>query len=436
MQSELKNFLTTRSFAIYGMGKTGLSVINYLKNNNNLNVTYWDDDKEKKKLYNLNNKKKKHFVNSLDRVDYIVISPGVSIRNIQLKKKLIKNNKKIITDIDLFYLINPKVKSIIVTGTNGKSTTCKIILHLLKKNKINSFLGGNIGKPILDLKIVNNSVVIIEASSYQLAYSRFINPTYALILNISNDHLDWHGTFKNYKTAKMKIFSNQKKSDYAFINNKNLIKDFKKQKYKSKLKIVNLNAFIKIKNKIKNKYLNSKLNNENLSFVFELSKIFKIKTTSFTKSLNSFRGLPHRHEVFYTKNNVKFINDSKATTFEASKLALQCNHNIFWIVGGLPKLGDKFYFKNIKKNIVQAYIIGKKISFFKMQLKGKIKFQINNNLKKALISILTKLKTKKKNFPSTVLLSPASASFDQYKNFNERGNHFKRLVKFYAPKYL
>ena len=435
-QYTARKFLSNKSFAVYGMGKTGLSVINYLKKNNNSDFTYWDDNSGKKKLYNLNNKKKKKFIESLNIVDYIIISPGISLRSLQLKKYLIKNKKKIITDIDLFYLLNSNVKSIVVTGTNGKSTTCKIIHHLLKKNKIKVLLGGNIGKPILNLKIVSDCVVVIEASSYQLAYSKFIKPSYALILNISNDHLDWHGTFKKYVKAKMKIFSNQNKNNYALINDKNVIKNFKKQKFKSKLKIVSVKSFIKVKNKIKNSYLNSKLNEENLAFVFALSKIFKIKNFSFIRSLNSFRGLPHRHEIFYKKNNVKFINDSKATSFEASKLALQCNNNILWIVGGLPKLGDKFYLNNVKKNILQVYIIGKNITFYKMQLRGKVKLQTRGNLKKALISILQELKSKKTNTSVTVLLSPSGASFDQYKNFNERGNHFKKLVKLYAPKYL
>ena len=134
-------------------------------------------------------------------VDYIIVSPGINPNKAKLKKVLIKNKSKIITDLVLFYMINDIIRSIVVTGTNGKSTTCKILEHLLKKNKINSALGGNIGKPVLSLNLKKNNFLIIEASSFQLAYSKFINPDYAMILNITNDHLDWHGSMKNYINA-------------------------------------------------------------------------------------------------------------------------------------------------------------------------------------------------------------------------------------------
>ena len=118
-----------------------------------------------------------------------------------------KFKKKIITDLDLFYLINNKCKTIVVTGTNGKSTTCKLLEHLLKKNSFKCSLGGNIGKPILDLKISNNNYVIIEASSFQLSHSKFICPDFAFFLNLTNDHLDWHGNMRNYLNSKLKIFN-------------------------------------------------------------------------------------------------------------------------------------------------------------------------------------------------------------------------------------
>ena len=116
--------------------------------------------------------------------------------------------------------MNPKVKTIVVTGTNGKSTTCKILEHVLKKNGINVRLAGNIGKPVLDLNLKKQPIVIIEASSFQLAYSKYIKPEYAIILNITKDHLDWHGSYKDYVNSKFKIFSEQKESNFSFLNNK------------------------------------------------------------------------------------------------------------------------------------------------------------------------------------------------------------------------
>ena len=149
-----------------------------------------------------------------------MLSPGVSL-NISKHKKLLKKFEyKIITDIDLLYLFNNNFKSIVVTGTNGKSTTCKLINHLLKKNKFKTLMGGNIGTPILDLYNSKNVFYIIEASSFQLAHSKFIHPDYAIFINISNDHLDWHGNMANYLNSKLKIFRLQKNNNYALTNNK------------------------------------------------------------------------------------------------------------------------------------------------------------------------------------------------------------------------
>ena len=114
------------NFCIYGLGSTGMSVVNYFKKKNFLDYQVWDDDIKKKKG-------EKIFSKHLDLTDYIVVSPGISLRKAKLKKKLIQNKHKIITDLDLFYLFNPKIKSIVLTGTNGKSTTCKILEHVLKK---------------------------------------------------------------------------------------------------------------------------------------------------------------------------------------------------------------------------------------------------------------------------------------------------------------
>ena len=122
------------------------------------------------------------------------------------------------------------IKSIVITGTNGKSTACKLIQHIFKTNKLDVKLGGNIGKPVLDLKIGRRSLVIIEASSFQLSYTKFIKPNFAVILNINSDHLDWHNTIKNYTNSKFKIFSNQDDNDVALLSNKKLTKLFKKKK--------------------------------------------------------------------------------------------------------------------------------------------------------------------------------------------------------------
>ena len=289
-------------------------------------------------------------------------------------------------------------------------------------------MGGNIGKPILDLDLKTKPLVIIEASSFQLAHSQFIKPDYAAILNITNDHLDWHGSVKEYTNSKFKIFSNQNNNNFAFLNNKTLVKKFKKNKYKSKLKFVNSKKYKNIKDKIKNDYLSLEVNTENMSYVYAFSKILKIKEKSFIKSLKSFKGLAHRHEDIWKKNNKIFINDSKATSFQSSKFALTNNKNIFWIVGGLPKMRDRLELAQVKKNIIKTYIIGSHMKSFKKYLKNQVNFKLCKTMKNAVASIFKDTKNIKDKH-ITVLLSPASASYDQFKNFEERGNTFKKLIK-------
>ena len=149
--------------------------------------------------------------------------------------------------------------------------------------------------------------------------------------------------------------------------------------------------------------------------------------------MSSFSGLPHRYEIFLKKKNCTFINDSKATSFQSTKYALENSKNIFWIVGGLPKKNDKIILGNLRKNIVKSYIIGKNMQFYKKQLKKKLIYFEAKNLKKSIIQILKDIKIfKKKN--NTILLSPASASYDQYLNFEKRGEEFKKLCRFYARK--
>ena len=415
------------SFLVYGLGLSGRSVIKFFEKNKIKNFKVWDD--KQKKIFK--NHRAKNLTNALNQADFIVLAPGISlIKNKSLKKF----KKKIITDIDLFYLCQNKTKSIVVTGTNGKSTTCKLLAHLFKKNKFKFAIGGNIGIPILDVKKIKNSYVIIEASSFQLSHSKFICPDYALLLNLSNDHLDWHGNMKNYLNSKLKIFRLQNKNHFALINKK-LKKNFIKKKFSSKL-ITPLNKdYTKIKNKIKNQYLTSNLNDENMTFDYTLARLLKINEKSFIASMKSFKGLPHRFEIFLKKKEIAFINDSKATSYRATESALSSLKNIYWILGGLPKKNDKIKISKYKNKIIKCYLIGKYTNFFKNQIKSKLVFSISKNLKNSIIQILKDIKLRKDK-RGNILLSPAAASFDQFANFENRGEIFKSLCKKYARKFI
>ena len=246
--------------------------------------------------------------------------------------------------------------------------------------------------------------------------------------------MDWHGSRNNYLNSKLKIFKHQTKNQYAIINKK-FKKIFLKRKFLSKLIVSKNKDYKKIKVKIKNDYLSCNINDENMSFIFTFAKLLKIREETFIETMKSFKGLPHRFEIFLKKKDYTFINDSKATSFKASQSALKSCNNIFWILGGLPKKNDKLNLLKYKKNIIKSYIIGKNINFFKNQIKGKLEFSVTKNLKNSIIEILKDIRSRKQSDKS-ILLSPAAASFDQFTNFEKRGEEFKRLCRIYARKFI
>ena len=428
-----KNRFKNQNIAVYGMGLTGQSSAKKLRALG-AKVFCWDDNKKvRKDLKNLKFTLSKFWLEK-KILKNIIISPGIDIKKCNISLYLKKNLNKIITDLDLFFEINKDIEIISITGTNGKSTTCKIIEKILKTAKYNVVTAGNIGKPILSLpNIKKNKIVILEVSSYQLQYSRQFRAKHAAILNITPDHLERHEKIQNYAKIKSKIFFSQINEDYSYINSsgKNLkfIKNlFKNKKLKSKLILVNKSIGKFISKKINNNYFRSKGNIENLAFAYKIAKNFSIKNKIIIKALNRFKGLSHRQEVVFSKKNILCVNDSKATSFDASLQSLSTYNKIYWILGGVPKRQDRFYLRNVKKNIIKAYIIGKNISFFKKKIRNDIPFLESLNMKSAMNSIIEDLKVSKK-LSGTILLSPAGASFDQFKNFESRGNYFKNLIK-------
>ena len=369
--------------------------------------------------------------------DFIFFSPGIDINKCKLSKFLKKNKLKIISELDVFYLNFPKVKKITITGTNGKSTTCRLLFDVLKAHKKDVRLTGNIGKPILlEKNIRNNSIFIIEASSYQLTYSKFFKSDYSIILNLSPDHLERHGSFSKYVNAKFKLIKTQEKGDNAFIENQNnyLNNLIKKNKINSKIIRVNYKTYFQHFKSINNNYFNNTNNLKNLSFIIALSKHLKLKIKKIIKATNKFKGLNYRQQIIYNSGKLMIINDSKSTSLSATKNLLESFENIYWILGGLSKKGDKFdlqkkYFKKIK-----AFIYGKDKIFFSKLLSNKIDCVFSKTLNDSINKIFKEIKIndyKKK----IILFSPSAASFDQFKNFEERGKIFNIIIKGYLKKY-
>ncbi len=419
--NENSNIFKNKKILIYGLGKSGLSSFNFLRKNNKIFI--YDDNKK--------NSISSNQINNL-QLDAIILSPGIDINRCKLSKFLKKNLNIIFTDLDIFYSFFDNC-CITITGTNGKSTTCQLLYETLKKQKIDVRLAGNIGYPILSIKnFKKKTIFVIEASSYQLEYSKLFRSKYAVILNISPDHLERHQTIQKYISAKFKLIENQNKNSQALINKNDsrIMSKIKKINYKSKIIKVNTKLKSNFIKKFKNKNFLSASNIENLSFVIRLSKILKIKKINLIEAVKNFRGLKYRQQIVFRSNDCLIINDSKSTSYSSSIEMLKNNGNIYWLVGGIPKKGDKFNLSKSNCKNIKGYIFGRNHKKFLLDFKNKIKFKKFSNLTKAWITVsqdVIKDNSKKK----TILFSPAAASFDNFKNFEHRGEYFNKLIKRY-----
>ena len=364
------------------------------------------------------------------KFDKIIISPGINISNCRLSKTLKKNFSKIYTDLDIFYSFY-KNKSITITGTNGKSTTAKILHEVLLDQKYDARLIGNIGNPALsEKKITKSTIFVIEASSYQLDYSKIFTSKYSVILNISPDHIERHKNLKNYINAKFKLLETQPNGSVAFVkkNDPLINKKIENSNFKQKIIKVDFLKTNKILNQLKNKYFLSSGNKENLSFILKISKILKLNNKILLRSLNKFKGLNYRQQVLFENKNLTIINDSKSTSFASSENLLKNLNDIYWILGGIPKKGDKFNLSKQHCKNFKAFIFGNYSKEFRKSLKNKMVIKNFKNLKDILSKIFLDI-NKRKLEKNIILFSPAGASFDSFKNFEDRGLYFNKLIK-------
>lgn len=365
------------------------------------------------------------------KTDIVIKSPGISWKNTYLQY-CVENKIKIISEIDLaLKYINPNTKIIAVTGTNGKTTVVTKIYELLKYVGYKASLGGNEGHSLA--KIVadgkDQDFVVLEMSSYQLENSPTIKPYIALVTNLTPDHLLRYDSVDEYYNTKMNIFSNQDEKDYAIINQED--KEFKRIFKGTRAKIVAMNAnkdFLNFDTVLKGKH-----NIQNMLNIVTVAKILNIDESKIKEFLQKTKPLEHRMEVFFKVKNTSFINDSKGTNVESTLFAIDAykNKKLYLICGGQDKkIDNSKLFEAIYKYCNFVYLIGENAHLYEEDFKkNSYKNYINlNNLENVVKYIKEKVDLDEEKY---ILLSPATASFDQYKSFEKRGEHFKELVKKY-----
>ena len=417
-----KNIFLGKKILIYGLGKSGISTFKFLKKRADVYL-FDDNQKTKLKIITINQLIKTKF-------DRIIISPGIDISNCKLSKFLNINLDKIYTDLDVFYSFY-KNTSIAITGTNGKSTTAKILFDILTDQKKDVRLIGNIGNPALsEKKISKKTFFVIEVSSYQLEYSKIFSAKYAVILNISIDHIERHKNLTNYVNAKFKLLNSQNNKSFAFVkkNDRLINQKIRKNKFKPKIYKVDTLNMNKLSNQLNNKYFISDGNIENLSFILKIASKLKLNKTKLFKTLNNFKGLKYRQQIIFNNKNLTIINDSKSTSFASSESILKNFNDIYWILGGIPKKGDKFKLSKKKCRNFKVFTFGNHHKQFNRILRNKIKIKKFKNLKETLKKIFFEIK-KQKIKKNTIFFSPAGASFDSFKNFEDRGKYFDQLIK-------
>ena len=399
----------------------------------------------------INNKIKREYSHSDKCInsDLVIVSPGIKSKNNSTIKKLESKNISIISEIE-FASRFTKSPIIAVTGSNGKSTVVKLLYHVFKNKYKNVFLGGNIGISF-SMNVYNelknnlkNSIHIIEVSSFQLERVYSLKPYISCILNVTEDHLDRHGDFENYLKQKIKIIKNHTEKSFIVYNqdDKNLKRILENKINSYPYSLNNKNTFYINKKSIYCSKTNKEIINQektqlvgkhNLSNILaciEICRLFNFEIEDIIDSLKNFKPLNHRMEVVYRKDNFSIINDSKGTNLDSTKSAIgSFDNKIILLLGGFSnqelnkeKIIDTTKSKNIHK-IICFGKIGENIHKILTEYKSSIYIK---NFESAILKSIEYSLNKK-----SILFSPGFKSYDEFKNFEERGNMFKKIIHNY-----
>ncbi len=452
MTMNLKN----KKITVIGMGETGIDTALVLKK--------MDADVYLSEIKNTEDIKKhqavleksgikteigKHSIEFISDSYLIIPSPGVPLDAFPILWAK-KENIPIKSEIEIAYNLSPSKKIVAITGTNGKTTTTSLTDLLFENAGLSHITCGNIGNSFIGEmeKIKKNTVIVLEVSSFQLEYIEEFRPAISVLLNITEDHLDYYKTFSQYISAKNRIFTCQKESDIAILNWSDIHcqeignKIFIKKIYFSSMQPLDAGIFLKDKkiiytgnNTVKEIADISKTklfgmhNIENIMAVCAVAVSMNISLPIVQKTIDEFIPIPHRIEKIDEINGITYINDSKATNIDAVKRALESfssEKKIILIMGGKDKGFSFRPLKNIiSEKVKYLVLIGQTAEKIKEELKDT---DVPGNIVKTMEEavILSSQKGKKGDI---VLLSPGCSSFDMFKNYEERGDAFKRMVK-------
>ncbi len=361
--------------------------------------------------------------------DGIVVSPGVPINKHPIADKARAAGVPLIGDIELFAMARPNLPAhrvIGITGTNGKSTTTALVHHLLKSAALPTRMAGNIGLPILSqVPLGPGGVYVLELSSYQIDLTHSLACDAATLINLSPDHLDRYDGYEGYVASKARLFDMQTSKQHSVFGSGDADTDRIYQDVLAKrgASVVHLAATANLQGQAEWASLQGPHNLQNVAVAVGLVEALGMKESQWRPALKSFKGLAHRMEIVAERNGVLFVNDSKATNPASTAPALAAYPRVHWIVGGLPKGEDLRECAPNFGHVVKAYTIGEAGPLFAELLEPHMPVERCEMMGTAVHSAASQALA-----GDVVLLSPACASFDQFKDFEARGDAFKAIV--------
>lgn len=444
-----------KQVVVLGLARSGLSAVRALSLGG-AKVRAWDDAEARRALVNT------EYLADPSTLDWsevaaLVLSPGIPLTHPQPHPVVLAAKAKgcaIIGDVELFIRARQsefaQTRLVLITGTNGKSTTTALIGHLVQQAGTPTQVGGNIGTAILDLDVLSsNGVYVIEMSSYQLDLVDQTHANVAILLNITPDHLDRHGGMAGYIAAKQRIFNGMAKGGTAIVG----VDDAYSASVCNQLVAQGMRVIsISVENRFDTSVfvrggqlydaqtgqahlitdlrrfirLPGSHNWQNVAAAYAAGQAMGLREDAIVAGLASFPGLAHRMEEVGQVGRVRFVNDSKATNAEATSKALACHDGAYVILGGVPKAGGIESLAPLFSHIRKAYLIGEAANLFAATLNGTVAHQHCGDLASAAKAALQD--AEKAGGDSVVLLSPACASFDQFENFEARGDAFRKIV--------
>lgn len=449
-----------RRVAVFGLGRTGLSAARALAAGGAKPVL-WDDGAGSREAAAAEGFE----VEDLSTADWsgfsaLVLSPGVPLTHPEPHWTVGKARAagvEILGDVELFARAvnaapaHKRPKVVAITGTNGKSTTTALTTHVLAHAGRDAKAGGNIGQGVLGMDDMHGGAVyVLELSSYQLDLTRSLKADAAVLLNASPDHLDRHGGMENYVAAKRRVFMNQAPGDAAIVG----VDDPFCQRICTELVAANhrpiwpissgramgrgvyalsgvlydgtADRVVEVTDLTRARSLPGRHNWQNAAAAYAVARSLGVPWEVVVDGLNSFPGLAHRMETVGQIGGVRFVNDSKATNVEAARQAMSSYPRFYWIAGGQPKSGGIAQLDDLLPRVARAYLIGDAAPEFARALDGKADNQICGDLETAVNAAYADAARTAQD--AVVLLSPACASFDQFKDFEARGEAFRAAV--------